>query len=49
MSCLTMSRVYACIFRLGGVYGIENCLIVLEPLVEGLWEHMYDVGNLNSI
>ena len=28
---------------------IENCLIVLEPHVEGLWEHMHDVGNLISI
>ena len=33
----------------GGVYGIENCLIVLEPHVEGLCEHMHDVGNLISI
>ena len=39
-------------FRLGGglwYIDIENCLIVLEPRVEGLWEHMHDVGNLISI
>jgi hypothetical protein len=37
--------------QVGGVFMgyIENCLIVLEPHVEGLWEHMHDVGNLISI
>ena len=32
-----------------GYWYIENCLIVLEPRVEGLCEHMHDVGNLISI